>query len=553
MSNFYAEGVGLKVAEKYKVPPRIAVPRDVIGHLCGDHYKRLTSDPELEYNFDLERNVIQKIEQWQRVHDQAEQERQEQLQARDRERRLLIEQQQKQLLNQVSYPSTEDLSSDGEEAEKSKDNASGEDDSSGTNTKEEPAAKVAVTSAHRLQGDFSTILQPTIVPESKTSGGGPTWSSVLLAGGVDKSKTSCSNNNLNYSDWESDNYSPFDRMELKSINDLDILAQVLQTTQLNNKSSSSPAAVDNKETSAEPPQPPPSPPSSPIAAVELEKVSQEPPRDVVTVSQPEPSQPQNVHSYVTPWNMPNPTQSPVTVQHSLHNGQSEAICTFQNYQLPTTHQSYVKPQPMQHCQPSVSAGYYDLHLQNQYHHSNIPAYPPTSSFPTHYSANYSQYPNQVGSPPPVMNDHFKGSEPNPSSSSLLRSRSKSVPDIVNELEEEVKASEERRRVRNHSQSSKGYAAVPDDDDHEESSPSESVFERLPRESKDLVLKIATMGFSVNVVAAVVEQLGNDDKKIIEHLIPLSELLDLGFGISPTSEALLKFNNNRERALDFLIS
>lgn len=42
-------------------------------------------------------------------------------------------------------------------------------------------------------------------------------------------------------------------------------------------------------------------------------------------------------------------------------------------------------------------------------------------------------------------------------------------------------------------------------------------------------------------------------QIIEHLIPLSELLDLGFGISPTSEALLKFNNNRERALDFLIS
>lgn len=42
-------------------------------------------------------------------------------------------------------------------------------------------------------------------------------------------------------------------------------------------------------------------------------------------------------------------------------------------------------------------------------------------------------------------------------------------------------------------------------------------------------------------------------QIIEHLIPLNELLDLGFGISPTSEALLKFNNNRERALDFLIS
>jgi len=42
------------------------------------------------------------------------------------------------------------------------------------------------------------------------------------------------------------------------------------------------------------------------------------------------------------------------------------------------------------------------------------------------------------------------------------------------------------------------------------------------------------------------------KKIIEHLIPLSELLDLGFDEEKISEALLKFDNNKDKALDHLI-
>lgn len=42
-------------------------------------------------------------------------------------------------------------------------------------------------------------------------------------------------------------------------------------------------------------------------------------------------------------------------------------------------------------------------------------------------------------------------------------------------------------------------------------------------------------------------------QIIEHLIPLSELLDLGFDENKISDALLRFDNNKEKALDFLIS
>lgn len=86
-----------------------------------------------------------------------------------------------------------------------------------------------------------------------------------------------------------------------------------------------------------------------------------------------------------------------------------------------------------------------------------------------------------------------------------------------------------------------------------------------------------MGFPLEQVARIMEKLGKDDKKvcdfsthaqsvlilfyflrfitlqIVEHLIRLGELLDLGFDEQKISDALLKFDNNKEKALDFLIS
>lgn len=84
-------------------------------------------------------------------------------------------------------------------------------------------------------------------------------------------------------------------------------------------------------------------------------------------------------------------------------------------------------------------------------------------------------------------------------------------------------------------------------------------------------RIGSMGFPLERVAAVLKRLGSDDKKvtfsvtgklqnlndvfrqIVEHLIPLSELLDLGFEEEKISEALVKFGNNKHKALDYLIS
>ena len=86
-----------------------------------------------------------------------------------------------------------------------------------------------------------------------------------------------------------------------------------------------------------------------------------------------------------------------------------------------------------------------------------------------------------------------------------------------------------------------------------------------------------MGFPVEQVIRIASRFGKDDKKvslfvvwvlsfvltyfiyfsltfqIVEHLIPLGELLDLGFDEIKISEALIQFNNNKEKALDYLIS
>lgn len=102
----------------------------------------------------------------------------------------------------------------------------------------------------------------------------------------------------------------------------------------------------------------------------------------------------------------------------------------------------------------------------------------------------------------------------------------------------------------------------------------TLYNQLSLTDQNLVKRIGSMGFPLERVAAVLLRIGNDDKKvsqsvqfsnvideficadiyqqIVEHLIPLSELLDLGFEEKKISEALVKFDNNKHKALDYLI-
>lgn len=82
------------------------------------------------------------------------------------------------------------------------------------------------------------------------------------------------------------------------------------------------------------------------------------------------------------------------------------------------------------------------------------------------------------------------------------------------------------------------------------SPVEDDFSKLSLKTQTIATQ---MGFQREMVLRAVERLGDNDKKIVEHLIPLSELMPLGFEEERISEALIKFDNNKDRALDYLIS
>jgi uncharacterized UBP type Zn finger protein len=79
------------------------------------------------------------------------------------------------------------------------------------------------------------------------------------------------------------------------------------------------------------------------------------------------------------------------------------------------------------------------------------------------------------------------------------------------------------------------------------------FNKLSPKSQAVAKQISQMGFNRELVIRVLNRIGEDDKNIVEHLISLSELLQMGFDENLVSEALVKFDNNKDRALDFLIS
>ncbi|XP_062553750.1 uncharacterized protein LOC134219084 isoform X2 [Armigeres subalbatus] len=170
--------------------------------------------------------------------------------------------------------------------------------------------------------------------------------------------------------------------------------------------------------------------------------------------------------------------------------------------------------------------------------------------------NYPGHTNTTAStetPSAVYIQGVSGGETSTSEASSLRSKSKSVPDIVRQLDAEVKDSA-LRRTRNNSQSV-AEDKQPDENkcvEKPESVKNFTLYNQLSLTDQNLVKRIGSMGFPLERVAAVLLRIGNDDKKIVEHLIPLSELLDLGFEEKKISEALVKFDNNKHKALDYLI-
>lgn len=203
----YISGVPVKIAENYKPPKKIALSTSItqrLSNATAATSSHSTQSPTFDHDFSLEKTVLSKMSEWKDYREQTNVQRIERIRLREKERTKKLEERQKKMLTDVSYPSADDLSSDEEEKNLK---PTSQSNSIATATQQQKQLNALC---------FNKILIPTVMPgQSKRIGGNST---------TNLSK-------INYSDFESDD--PFDNIELKTINDLDILAQILQTTNVN--------------------------------------------------------------------------------------------------------------------------------------------------------------------------------------------------------------------------------------------------------------------------------------------------------------------------------
>ncbi|KAI9577564.1 uncharacterized protein LOC119641493 [Glossina fuscipes] len=197
------EGVPVKIVEKYKPPPCLYQLSPTISNKLLLPSNIFNDSSFFAYDFQTERRALNKVQEWKRLRQHEKDLRQERMEKRNQRK---AEERAKQVLGAVSYPSTEDLSSSGSE-----------DDVS--NVSPACIGNGNLVNASDTLNSFHNILQPTVLR-------------CLNANQFETVHDTKLGNTINYKDFEADTSSPFDNIELKTINDLDILAQVLHNTQI---------------------------------------------------------------------------------------------------------------------------------------------------------------------------------------------------------------------------------------------------------------------------------------------------------------------------------
>ncbi|EEZ98121.1 uncharacterized protein LOC663430 [Tribolium castaneum] len=168
---------------------------------------------------------------------------------------------------------------------------------------------------------------------------------------------------------------------------------------------------------------------------------------------------------------------------------------------------------------------------------NIPS--STSYVPTSHYSNHNGY---YYAPETIQTYPYSYTNQGENKYSCSPQDYKSIPDIMKTLQNEL----DNTHIDNTRSKSTDVFPKRSDDLTDE-------FTSLPKNMQDLSKSISSMGFPLSRVARVCKMLGNDQKKVVEHLLAMSELLDLGFPESRVSKALLECDNDRDKALDVLIS
>lgn len=471
------DDVPVKIVERYKPPPLVyQLPQTIANRLTQYSIKYYEKEQSYQYDFQLEHSVVSKCQHWRQMRQQQQQARQVRQEQRKRERQRELEAKQKEMLGAVDYPNAEDLSSDSDDDEEKEATPTTSPKTVDTTSingsesleqqqqqKQQPEPK-SITSCN-----FNNILQPTIL----------SGTAAATAPVVTHHKR---NSSLNYADFEYNMFStPFDNIELKTINDLDILAQVLHQTQMTQKSPAKEAEQEEEQL-------------SPQSNEREQKQSEQVDKQQVPVE---------MELAITTLAETKATLDSVNFQ--VHCDDAQDIPAM----FPVTNTTTLYNTPQQQFYPHMV---YNQHYYPQQQHQQ------QQLFNNH---NYLQhgYANGYGTPthlPQIPINNI---------SSLLNAqqtddKSKSVPDILRELKTELQQAEKRRtRLHSHNeneQQQQEQQKLPLTLPQQESQPpmgNANIFQELAVPAQNLAQRISSMGFPLERVAKVVSLCGVDDKKV----------------------------------------
>lgn len=505
MSHFgdFMDGVPVKISEKYKRPLRIELPYNVTE--CPLRAQSVVD--AVRYCSTFEHNVLSKLKELKSAKETKKNERRHRLQLLEEAKQKKIdaiaaaeaEEKLKQLsVSEVSYPSTDEISalSSDDKPEKSCDNPQ-QDSSPDVERTINTDTEYPHTSTQESQ---LNILQPIQVQSNYQQNSllddpDPLQEFKMPTRMPKLQQYSQNIDTLTYKDFENDTSSPFDNVELKTINDMELLAQVLQSQR--DSMVSCPAQTFSQD------QVYPGYANCATQA-QMEGVTYLP------------------NAYVEQ-QIQGPSVMYSSPQHyPASNGyyvQSDPVCDnlpVENVYMPN-YQYYVPAQP-------YTAPYYGTQMPAC--SSELPIPNGSSYIPQPYYYSYPQGPLPYVATPfnanVVPEANKQETDQSVVSQNTVKSRSRSVPDIVRELNEELASA--RQRAKEHSYTpSPAPVIIPRSSSSSDKTDDErrkrkidklpNPYEKLSPKMQTICQKIHGMGFPIDRVARVCSIVGENDKKV----------------------------------------
>ncbi|XP_046400344.1 ubiquitin-associated protein 1 [Ischnura elegans] len=594
----YMDGVPVKISEKYKPPKKYNLP---VGFLQKLPTETITE----EYDFQLERSVLEKINQWRKIRSDAIETRRKRIEADEK-----IQQEKAEKLKELAIgsPTAADNSAEDANTTQSSDNVCKADspEKAPLNSADVPSADSASVqlSEEVINGQKSVVsAQGRMIPAQSNQYAIP--NSILTPtpyGPFMNQKKDYQQSPFNLSDFEADTSSPFDNMELKTINDMEELAHVLQPMSSSVKAKDS-AGSQPLHFSYYAPNMPVQPSSAQVSN-SISSVHQLVNSDMKPIPQVN-----GITSYSLYGTVPRTQMQPGSQMKSsdLHNIPYGAFDS-RNYPYPVSsmqNSSFVRGSVYDYyCghpwEPKtavvstngmrISQGF-PISKENTSVSGSSSATTggPSYSGPVENMDNNNMYPFPPTSyfNPQVIASHAiidKAVAMTSSESGGLRA-SKSVPDIMKELESELNKQPALQRRYNCNATPTGQSipkelenwspwptldspdnsphsppgvslSKPDSGNSKEASSKytsslPNPFHELTPSAQRLVEHISEMGFSLARVARACQMFGEDDKKIVEFLLQVQSLEEKCYPGDLVEQSLISSNYNEEECVNYL--